>query len=138
MAPASAEKLKHTEPAENETVASAPHSKQLEKTSEWPLLEGKGAEPSVQIVRGGGVNVSESRTLARKLRVRAGARDGEGQLQTEGKRRGNASKENLLRRKHDRVKEPKALQKDLESLGFTSRLAKPIIGKKVGKRRTFP
>ena len=32
-------------------------------------------------------------------------------------------------------KDAKALQDDLQSLGFTSSLAKPEIGKKIGRRR---
>ena len=39
------------------------------------------------------------------------------------------------RRKHERVSGPKALQDDLQSRGFTSSLAKPEIGKEVGRRR---
>ena len=41
------------------------------------------------------------------------------------------------RRKHDWVSERKSLQEDMESLGFTSYLAKPKIGKKDGRRDSF-
>ena len=51
MAQASAEKLKHTEPAEKEKVASVPQRKQLARTPEPPLPKEKGTEPSVQSTR---------------------------------------------------------------------------------------
>ena len=48
MAQASAEKLQHTEPAENERVASVPPREQLAITPEPLLPKGKGTELSVQ------------------------------------------------------------------------------------------
>ena len=39
------------------------------------------------------------------------------------------------KRKHERVSGRKALQEDLQSLGFTPSLAKPEIGKEIRKRR---
>ena len=51
MAQASAEKLKHTGPAEKEKVASVPQRKQLARTPEPPLPKEKGTEPSVQSTR---------------------------------------------------------------------------------------
>ena len=47
MAQASAEKLEHTGPTENERVASVPQSEQLARTPEQPLPKGKGTQPSV-------------------------------------------------------------------------------------------
>ena len=46
MAQASAEKLKHTGPAEKERVASVPQREQLARTPEPPLPKGKGTEQS--------------------------------------------------------------------------------------------
>ena len=51
MAQASAEKLKHTGPAEKERVASVPQREQLARTPEPLLPKGKGTEPSVQSTR---------------------------------------------------------------------------------------
>ena len=51
MAQASAEKLKHTGPAEKERVASVPQREQLATTPEPPLPKGNGTEPSVQSTR---------------------------------------------------------------------------------------
>ena len=48
MAQASAEKLKHTGPAEKERVASVPQREQLARTPEPPLSKAKGTEPYVQ------------------------------------------------------------------------------------------
>ena len=49
MVQASAEKLEHTGPAENERMASVPQREQLANTPEPPLP--KGTEPSVQSTR---------------------------------------------------------------------------------------
>ena len=51
MAQASAEKLKHTGPAEKEKVASVPQREQLASTPEPPMPKGKGRDPSVQSTR---------------------------------------------------------------------------------------
>ena len=51
MAQASAEKLKHTGPAEKERVASVPQRELLASTLEPPLPKEKGTEPSVQSTR---------------------------------------------------------------------------------------
>ena len=71
MAQASAEKLEHTGPAEKERVASVPQREQLASIPE-PLLP-KAVSPEYQIMRGERVKVSESRTLAKDRRIRAGA-----------------------------------------------------------------
>ena len=145
MAQASAEKFKHTGPAEKERVASVPQREQLARTPEPPLPKRKGTEPSVQSTRswGGGerVKVGESRTLARKRGITAGAWSGKGGLHREGRqitrRKGRASKKSLTRtsrRKHTQV-DAKPLQDDVQSLGFTPSLAKPETGKEVGRRR---
>ena len=88
------------------------------------------------------VKMSKSRTLAREREIRAGAWRGKGGLHGEGiqipRRSGRSSKKSLRKRsrkKHDQVSGPKALQGDLQSLGFTPSLAKPEIGKEVGRRR---
>ena len=51
MAQISVEKLEHIGPAEKERVASVPQTKQMARTPEPPLPEGKGTEPSVQSTR---------------------------------------------------------------------------------------
>ena len=51
MAQASAEKLEHSWPAENERVVSVPQREQLARTPEPPLPKQKGTEPSVQSTR---------------------------------------------------------------------------------------
>ena len=51
IAQASAEKLKHTGPGEEERVASVPQREQLASTPEPPLPKEKGTEPSVQSTR---------------------------------------------------------------------------------------
>ena len=51
MVQALVEKLKHTEPAEQERVASVPQREQLASTSEQSLPKGTGTEPSVQSIR---------------------------------------------------------------------------------------
>ena len=62
MAQASAEKLKHTGPAEKETVISVPQREQLARTPEPLLPKRKETEPSVQSTRsweGGGEGESQ-------------------------------------------------------------------------------
>ena len=88
------------------------------------------------------VKVGESRTLARVRGIRARAWRGKGELDRErGKiprRIGRASNKSLprtSRRKHERVSGRKSSQDDLQSLGFTPSLAKPEMGKEVGRRR---
>ena len=51
MAQASAEKLEHTGPAEEERLASVPQRKQLTSMPELPLPKGKGTDLSVQSTR---------------------------------------------------------------------------------------
>ena len=51
MAQASAEKLEHTVPAEEERVASVPQREQLASTPHLSLPKGKVTEPSVQSTR---------------------------------------------------------------------------------------
>ena len=113
MAQASAEELEQTGPAEKERVASVPHRKQLARTPEPPLPKGKWNRavcPKHQIMRGERVKVGESRTLARKRRIIAGAWSGKGGIHREGRqiprKKGRASKKSLprtIRRKHERV-----------------------------------
>ena len=69
------EKLEHTGPVEKERVASVLQSEQLAMMPEPPLPKGKGTEPSIhrKIVRWERVEVSESCTLLRKRKLRAGA-----------------------------------------------------------------
>ena len=53
-------------------------------------------------------------------------------------RRKRESKEKFpkrSRRKHERVVDAKALQDDLQKLGFTPSLAKPEMGNEVGRQR---
>ena len=101
MAQASPEKLEHTGPAEKERVALAPQREQLATLP-------KGTKH--QIVRGERVKVSESRILARKSGIGAGARRKKDGLHSKRRqiprRKGRASKESLhrrRRRKHERV-----------------------------------
>ena len=77
IAQASAEKLEHTGPAGKERVASVPKREQLASTP----------EPSVQIVSGERVKMSESRTLAREKEreMRTGAWGRKGGLYCEGR-----------------------------------------------------
>ena len=102
----------------------------------------RAVRPEYQIMRAERVKMGESRTLARVRGIRARAWRGKNGLHGERRqipmRIGRASKESLLRtsrRKHERVSGPKALQDDLQSLNFTPSLAKPEIGKEVGRRR---
>ena len=67
---------------------------------------------------------------------------GKGGLYREGRqiprRTGKASKKSLprtSRRKHEQVSGRKSFPGDLHSLDFTPSLAKPEIGKEVGRRR---
>ena len=145
MAQASAEKLKHTGPAEKERVASVPRREQMARTPEPPLPKRKRNRavcPEYQIMRGERFNVGESSTLARERRIRARAWGGKGKLHDKGRqiprRTGRTCKKSLprtSRRKHERVSGRKTLQDDLQSLGFTPSLGKPVIGKEVGRRR---
>ena len=86
--------------------------------------------------------MSDSRTVARKRRIREGAWREKAGLHSKGRqvprKVRRASKESLPRRsrsKHEQVSGRKGLQEDLESLGFTPNLAKPEMGKKVGRPR---
>ena len=86
--------------------------------------------------------MGETRTLVRERRIRARAWSGKGGLHRErrqiSRRKGRASKKSLprtSRRKHERVSGRKALQDDLQSLGLTPSLAKPEMGKEVGRQR---
>ena len=93
-------------------------------------------------MRGERVKVSESCTLTREREIRAGARRGKSRLHRERgqiPKRGKARKKSLPRsgrRKRVRVSGRKSsLGFDLQNLGFTPSLAKPEMGKKVGRRR---
>ena len=112
MAQASAEKLKHTRPIENERLASVPQREQLARTLEPPLPKGKEQSclSKVPDHEGERVKVGESRTLARGRGIRAKAWREKGGLHRERRqiprRKGRASKESLPRRgrrKHERV-----------------------------------
>ena len=111
MAQASAEKLKHTGPAEKKRVASVPQREQLACTPEAPSRKKKGTEPSVQSTRSRGGRDSRwaRAALWREMKIRAGAeRDGELHREERGvsRRTGRASKKSLpttSRRKHERV-----------------------------------
>ena len=113
MAQASAEKREPTGFAEKERVASVPQRKQLASTPEPPFPNGKRNRavcPEHQIVREEKAKVNESRTLARKRGIKAGAWRGESGLHGEGRqiprRRLRASKKSLSKRcrwKHERV-----------------------------------
>ena len=116
MAQASAEKLKHTGPAEKETVISVPQREQLARTPEPLLPKRKETEPSVQSTRsweGEGrerVKVGESRTLTKERGIGARAWKGKGGIHREGRqiprRKERACKKSLhrrSRRKHERV-----------------------------------
>ena len=112
MAQASAEKLKHTGHAEKERVASVPQKEQLARTPESPLPKTNGTERQFKASdhEGERVKVGESRTLAKKRRVRARACSGKGGLHRERRQipttTGRASKKSLPRRgrtKHERV-----------------------------------
>ena len=81
-------------------------------------------------------------TLARERRIRARAWRGKGGLHSEerkiSRRNGRASKKSLpmrSERKYVWVSGRKALQDDLQNLGFTPDLTKPEMGKEVGRRR---
>ena len=83
--------------------------------------------------------MGESRTLARVRGIRARAWRGKGGLDRERRqiprRTGRASNKSLprtSRRKHERVSGAKALQDDLQSLGFTPSLAKPEMERRLG------
>ena len=79
-------------------------------------------------------------TLAKESGIRARAWSGKGRLHSEERkiprRKGRVSKKSLpmrSERRYVRVSGRKALQDDLQSLGFTPDLAKPKMGKEVGK-----
>ena len=109
MAQPSAEKLEHTGPAKKEREHSVP-----QRRPEPPFAK-KKRNRAVCLDRapdrdGKRVNVSKSRTLARKREIRARAWRGKGGLHGEGRRvsrkRGRSSKKSLpreSRRKHERV-----------------------------------
>ena len=93
-------------------------------------------------MRGERVKVGESRTLARVKGIRARACSGKGGLHRERRqipwRKGRASNKSLprtSRRKHERVSGRKSSPGRSASLGFTPSLAKPEMGKEVGRRR---
>ena len=76
----------------------------------------------------------------RGIRVRAWRGKGglHGERRQIPRRKGRASKKSLPRTsriKHGRVSGRKSSPGDLQSLGFTSSLAKPEMGKEVGRRR---
>ena len=111
MAQASAEKLKHTGPAEKERVASVPQREQLASTPEPPCQKKKEQSRQFRVPNH---EVGESQGGREphlgERGVRAGAWGGKDGLHGErgqiARRRGRASKKSLLRRnrrKHERV-----------------------------------
>ena len=107
MAQSSAEKLKHTGPAEKETVASVPQREQLARTPEplVPKRKGTDAQPRVP-----DHEVKKSKG-GREREIRARAWSGKGGPHREGRqiprRKGRASKKSFprrSRRKHERVR----------------------------------
>ena len=142
MAQASAEKLEHTGPAKKERVASVPQREQLASTLEPPLP--KETEPSVQSTRswGGESQGGRGPCLGEREGDQSESMEGKGGLHRERrqiprwkKRVSKKSFPRTSRRKHERMSGRKALQDDLQSLGFTPSLVKPEIGKEVGRRR---
>ena len=132
-------------PTEKEWVASVPHREQLASTPEPPLPKGKGTEPSVQSTRSLGGR--EPRWAgAAPWRVRGGSEREygeervdftveEGRFQGgEGGQATRVSPGEVEGNMNEWV-DAKPLQDDLQSLGFTPRLAKPKIGKEVERRR---
>ena len=137
MALASAEKFKHTGPAEKERVASVPQREQLARTSEPPLPKGKGTEPSVQSTRSwrGESRGGREPHLGERGRDQSESMERKGRFQ--GGERGQATRaslEGVEGSMSGRV-DAKALQDDLQSLSFTTSLAKPEIVTEVGGRR---
>ena len=95
-----------------------------------------------QIMREERVKVGESRTLARKRGIGATAWSGKGGLKVnegrfqEGK--GGQARRASLEQVEGSMSgwvDARALQDDLQDLGFTPSLAKPEMGKEVGRRR---
>ena len=89
MAQASAEKLEHTGPAEKERVESVPATigavGKYDRAAFAKRKRNRAVSPEQQIVRWERVKVSDSHTLLRKRRIRAGAWRGKGGLHSEGK-----------------------------------------------------
>ena len=102
MAQVSAEKFKHTGPAEKAKSGLDATEKAVSKYAGAAFAKRKrnrAVSAECQIMRGERVNVSESRTLARKEEIRAGAWRREGGLYSEKRQvsrwRGRASKKSL-------------------------------------------
>ena len=126
-------------------MASVPQSEQLARTPEQSFPKGKGTEsfsrsPDREVEDSEGE--LEPRLGEREKGIGAGAWGGKGGLHGEERqvsgRRVRESKKNLprrSRRKHKRVSGRKAHLEDLESLSFTPSLAKPEMGKEIGRRR---
>ena len=139
IAQASAEKLEHTGPAEKDRVAT---ERAVGKNAGAALSKrNKAVCPKHQIIRRERVKMGESRTLAREKVIRPRAWRGKGGLHGERRqiprRKERASKKSLPRtsRSMSGWVDAKALQDDLQSLGFTPSLVKPEMGKEVGRRR---
>ena len=106
MAQASAEKLQQTGPTQNKKVASAPLGSWQGYHAAF-AKRNKAISLDQQMVMGERVKVSKSHTLATKRRVRVRAWRGKSwpcsKERKVPRKRGKASKENLPRRKHERV-----------------------------------
>ena len=85
--------------------------------------------------------MGKGRTLERKRRVRPKAWSKNSELHAEGRRvpkRREVSRKASREEKGESISgwvDAKALQEDQESLGFIPSLAKPEMGKEVGRRR---
>ena len=141
MAQASPEKLEHTGPAEKEKVSLQCHRESSWQVRQSRLCQKEQSRQSRVPDREGGESQGEQELHLGKKEggIRARAWSGKGGLHSEGRRiprrKGRASKKSLprtSRRRHERVS-GQALQDALQSLGFTPSLAKPEIGKEVGR-----
>ena len=120
-----------------------PQRKQLASTPEPPLPKAK-EQSHLSKTTNCMVNESQGEQephLGEGERDQAGAWRGKSGLHNEGrqvpKRWETANKKSIprrSRRKHERVRGRKALQEDLQCLGFTLSLVKPEMGKEVGRR----
>ena len=140
----SAEKLEHTETTKRKSGLSATER----AVSKYLLVDfakkkrNRSVRPDHQIVKWESVKLCESRTLARKRMIGDREGGGKGGLHSEKRqvlsRKGKEIKKNLprrSRRKYEGSVDAKAFQEDKQSLGFTPSLAKPIMGKGIGRRR---
>ena len=124
MAQASAEKLEYTGPAEKEKSGLSATERAVGNAGAALAERKRAVCPEYQIMRGERVKMGESRTLAGERGITARAWSGKGGLHGEqGRFQGGQGGQ------------ARAVQDDLQSLGFTPSLAKPEIAKEVGMRR---